>query len=149
MARYLNRTMAAALVAALAAFVAGCASTGEPASLEARLAERGYVLGKTVDRIRQYRLNGWNYLDRTHVIIHTGPSRRQLVTLRNTCNNLGSVEVLAFTTTTGDLTRFDKAIIRGSGGIREECVIESIHELDKLPDKSDKGNFQPMASALT
>jgi len=141
--------MAAALALVFAAILAGCASNGTPASLEARLAERGYVLGAPVDRVKRYKLDGWNYLDRTHVIIHTGPSRHQLVTVRNTCHNLSSVEVLAFTTTTGDLTRFDKLIIRGAGNIREECVIEAIHELEKLPAKSDRGGVQPMASALT
>jgi len=125
------------LILTLFAFgVAACAGTSisDPGgmSLELKLEQKGYLIGEPVDRIHNYRLNGWNDVDRYNVIIRTGPSRRYLVTLKNPCTGLTSAETIAFKTTTGSLTKFDSLQVRGSPGFVERCLIDSLHKLEKI-----------------
>jgi hypothetical protein len=107
-----------------------CATTSsEPQSLEAQLAEKGYTIGPSVDRIQQFRVNGWNYLDREHVIVTVDASRRYLVSLRISCHGLTSAEVIAFTNTVSYLTTFDQLLVRDNGRMLERCPIKSMNEL--------------------
>ena len=121
-------------ILALAFSLAGCASNpDQELTLDQRLAKRNYTLGKTVDRIEDYRIMGFNSLDDFHVIIQSSPTRSYLVTLRIRCHNLDTAENLAFSTTVGSLTDKDKLIVRsGSSGYTEECFIDSLQELNKV-----------------
>ena len=102
-------------------------------SWQQRLEERGYRVTTETAEVRNYELNGWNALDETHLMINAGPSRRYLVTFRSPCRELRNNEVIAFSNTVNRLTKFDKAVVRGTGGIKEDCFIESIHALEKIP----------------
>lgn len=104
-------------------------------SLAAKLAKHKYQQGEAVEYINDYELDGWNYIDSTHIVIHTGPSRDYLISLMNSCSDLSSAENIAFTTTTRKLTRFDKLMVRGAGGIVQHCPITQINALTK--HKSD------------
>ncbi len=114
--------------------LAACASaTPDPLSLERELEQRRYALGEPVERIRDYRLNGWNSVDNTHLIIHTGPSDAYLLTLRSPCHNLRTAENIALSTTAGSLTRLDKVVVRSApDGYTEHCVIVEMNELERL-----------------
>lgn len=102
-------------------------------SLDQQLAKKKYTLGKTVDRVHDYSISGWNSVDDRHVIIHTSPTRSYLVTLRSPCRNLDTAETLAFSTTVGNLTRHDKLLVRSSSmGYTEQCFIDTLQELDKV-----------------
>lgn len=132
-------TILRALVATAAAMLlaAGCATEGyEEPTLAEKLAQRGYAVGQPVEQLKDYLINGWNSVDRNNVIITVGASRNYLVSVRNPCEGLRSAERLAFTTTVGNLTDFDKLMVRGGGGLLEQCFIESIHELEKI-DRAD------------
>ena len=101
-----------------------CAGTpGQRPTLEQKLAKQSYQLGEPVERIQQWRLDSWAYLDREHVIMQTAPSAYYLVSLKNTCHGLSTAEDIAFTTTSSQLTRFDKLLVKGSGGLNEQCYI--------------------------
>jgi len=117
-----------------------CAGTPDEGgmSLELQLEQKGYAIGEPVDRIHNYRLNGWNDVDRYNVIIRTGPSDRYLVSLKNPCDGLRSAQSIAFKTTTGSLTKFDSLQVRGSPGFVERCLIDSLHKLVKL-EKPETG----------
>lgn len=119
---------------AVAALTAACAGTpAEPVTLEQKLEQKRYSLGEPVERIRDYRLTGWNSVDDEHLIIHTGPSRSYLLTLRTPCHNLRSAEDIALSTTVGSLTRLDKVIVRSRpDGFTEHCLIEEMNELERL-----------------
>ncbi len=107
-----------------------CSTTAsEPQTLEAQLVEKGYTIGPSVDRIQQFRVNGWNYLDRDHVIVTVDASRRYLVSLQTSCNGLLGAEVIAFTNTVSYLTTFDQLLVRDNGRMLERCPIESMNEL--------------------
>ena len=64
--------------------------------------------------------------------MQTEPSTYYLVSLRNTCHNLVSAEVIGFTTTTSQLTRFDKLLVKNRGQILERCYIEGLNRLEKI-----------------
>jgi hypothetical protein len=98
-----------------------------------KLARQHYQQGPAVEAINDYELDGWNYIDPTHIVIHTGPSRHYLISLMSRCHDLSSAENIAFTTTTSKLTRYDKLIVRSPGGIRQDCPIQQINTLTKLP----------------
>ena len=104
----------------------------EPIPLEERLAARGYSIGEPVKRLQNYRINGWSNVDSRNVILNVGASEHYLVTLRNNCEGLRSVERLAFSTIIGDLTDKDKLIVRGPGRFFENCYIDTIRTLEKI-----------------
>jgi len=115
-----------------------CASAGsliQKPTLEQKLADRNYQLGEPVDRIMQYTVDSWSYLDREHVIMQTAPSTYYLVSLRRPCYGLTSAETIGFTTTTSHLTPFDKLVVRSSGRMIEQCYISALHKLAKIPKK--------------
>jgi len=119
---------------ALPSLLSGCAGNpDQELTLEQRLAKQNYTLGKTVDRIEDYRIMGFNSIDDFHVIIHSSPSRSYLVTVRTRCHNLDTAETLAFSTTVGSVTDKDKLLVRSAAaGFTEECYIDSMQELSKV-----------------
>lgn len=126
------------ILAALLSFgvtgLAGCATaTDEPASLADKLETRNYLLGEEVDRIRNYRINGWNHVDDWHVIITAGVREKYLLSLRNRCPELRSASHMAFSTTAGNLTDFDEVMVTGPGGFVDHCYIDKIYKLAKKP----------------
>lgn len=100
-----------------------------------KLSELGYEQGAPVDRVEHYRVNGWNYIDDRHIVIYAGPSNRFLITTFSNCSDLSSAENIGFTTTTSAVTKFDKLIVRGAGGIVQNCPITQINALTKTATK--------------
>lgn len=112
--------------------VTACASSPKkPLTLEEELAERHYYVSEPVEEILQYRIDGWNYIDRRHVILQTGPADHYLVSLINPCHGLSSAEDIAFSTTVGRLTKHDSLLVKGAGGILERCHIGGLDRLEE------------------
>jgi hypothetical protein len=132
MARRISAALAVLLLAALGA---GAASAANGNTLQQKLTRLGYAQGATVDKIQDYKLDGWNYLDDKHIMIYTGPSQRYLVSLMTTCQNLSTAEHIRFSTTVNQLTKFDKLVVGGPGGIKQQCPITGINKLDSIKDK--------------
>ncbi|WP_028008294.1 DUF6491 family protein [Solimonas flava] len=128
----------AALVAGVAAVLLGaCAATPpgqKPKTLEQKLDDKGYELGKPVDRIVNWTINGWGYIDDEHVVFSAGVSRDYLVTLLGPCNDLSSATTIGFTAMGSEVTRFDKLITRNMG-FSQQCPIRELHELKRLKKK--------------
>jgi hypothetical protein len=103
----------------------------DPERWKVRLAELGFVVAEPVQRIRNFRVNGWVDLDRSHVILEAGVNERYLVTLRTPCDGVRNAVALGFSTTAGSVTRFDQLRVRGPGNSLETCWIESIHRLER------------------
>lgn len=113
-------------------FVFSSISRGEtPDTLTAKLTGLGYEQGEVVERVQNYRVDGWNYLDNKHIVIYAGPSKRFLITTMMDCPDLSWAEHIGFTSTTSALTKFDKLIVRGAGGIVQNCPINEIRLLNK------------------
>jgi hypothetical protein len=116
---------------AIAGFIT-CASAGDKGkTLTEKLEKYKYQQGAPVESINDYELDGWNYIDSTHIVIHTGPSRHYLISLMSSCHDLSTAENIAFTTTTNELTKFDKLMVRGAGDIVQHCPITQINALTK------------------
>jgi hypothetical protein len=121
-------------LAIMALGLAACATEPrETMSLADRLATRNYLLGEEVKRIRDYRINGWNHVDDYHVIITAGVRDEYLVALRNRCPELRSATHLAFSTTAGSLTEFDKLMVSTPGGGVDRCYVSALYKLAKKP----------------
>ncbi|GAB3370122.1 DUF6491 family protein [Spongiibacter taiwanensis] len=117
------------LMAAL--ILTGCTSPGEPATLEEKLAKHGFAQGEAIREVKNYRIDGWNYLDTEHLIFSAGPSGDYMVTLSQSCTDLRSAEDIAFTSTNNNLTAFESVVVATPTG-RRRCPIESLHTLSKL-----------------
>ncbi len=98
-----------------------------------KLEKRNFEVGQPVDRIQNYRINGWNSIDRRNLIFNAGASRNFLITLRNPCDGLRSSETLAFSSTVNSVTNKDRVVVRGSGGFIERCLIDEMYELTRIP----------------
>lgn len=118
------------------AFTGNVATADETATLEARLSKLGYTQGEPLESISDYRVDGWNYIDDKHVMIYTRVSKRTLLTLLSDCPELSGVEHIGFSTTATKLTKFDKIVVRDSGGIRRDCQINAIHQLNSTKTKA-------------
>lgn len=127
---HLTRFLAALL---MPLFLAACASTPqEPLTLQQKLANKGYELGEQVDSIRDWNINGWNYIDDQHFVMHSGVRDRYLVTLRSRSVNLRNAQAIAFSSTASSVTDKDKVIIDAPGGLRETYFIESLYQLKRV-----------------
>lgn len=121
-----------ALLALLSSVLGGCASSAGRQTLEQKLAQRGYTLGKEVRSIKSYTVNGWNYIDDRHVIVDTGPGSRHLLTLYSYCQGLSSAENLGLTSkVASDIDRFEDVILTDTAGLHHRCAIKAVHELVK------------------
>lgn len=117
----------------LLAIVGGCASNAPPKTLEQKLSDQGYTLGGEVRDIKSYSVDGWNYIDNTHVIVDTGVSRKYLLTLYSYCQGLGSAEHLGLTTSVANnIDRFESVIVRDTSGMHHRCAIKAVHKLVKI-----------------
>lgn len=121
-----------AILTLLAFALAGCATGNQPQTLEQKLAEQGYTIGKEVRSIKSYTVNGWNYIDDRHVIVDTGPGSKHLLTLYAYCPGLNSAENLGLTSkVANDIDRFEDVIVSDSAGSHHHCPIKAVHELVK------------------
>jgi len=129
----MNVILKSIAAAALLLMLNACRSGPQEAMpLEAHLLQHGYTIKGPAGQVQAFRINGWNDIDRTHVILWASVRKPYLVTTMAPCDGLRYAETLAFTTTTGNLTRFEKLIVRPSAGYLEQCAIKEIDELERL-----------------
>jgi hypothetical protein len=101
-------------------------------SVEEKLAKLGYELGPQVKHINNFRINGWNIVDRSNVIIFVSASHSYLVTTRLPCDGFQDTEHLNYSVTVGKLTDRDKLLVRRSSGHMQGCFIDTLFELEKI-----------------
>lgn len=101
-------------------------------TLPAKLAKLGYEQVGGVDKIQNYRVDGWNYIDNKHIMIYAGPSQRFLITTTIECPDLASAERIGFSSTATYITKFDKLVVRGTSGIVQNCPIMEMKTLQKI-----------------
>ena len=124
-------------LALLAMGLGGCASNNPPKTLEQKLADQGYTLGGEAREIKSYSVDGWNYIDNTHVIVDTGPGRKYLLTLYSYCQGLDGAENLGLTTSVADnIDRFENVIVRDVAGTHHRCAIKAVHKLVKIDKRT-------------
>lgn len=119
-----------ALSVALLAACAGQSSKPE-LSLDEQLQERGYSGKEEIDRISNYRLNGWNLLNQQAIIIRSSPRNHYLITLSRRCQELNSAITIGIDSDAGGVSRFNKLIVRSAPHMTRDCQIDSIYKLEK------------------
>lgn len=132
----LRQLVPALLAALLGVSLAHAAGDNDNNALQQKLTRFGYEPGAVVDKVEDYRVDGWNYLDDTHIMIYAGPSRRYLISLMTTCYDLSRAENIGFSTTAHQLTKFDKLVVRGTANMKQDCPITEIRELIPTKNKS-------------
>lgn len=118
----------------LAAALAACASkpaVQQPQTLEQKLAAHGYKLGKEIDHVERWNIDGWSRIDDQHVVFNSGPSRDYLVSVATACSGVATATTIGFTAMVDRVTKFDKLIVRDIG-FTDQCPIDSLHELKRL-----------------
>ena len=102
-----------------------------------RLAELGYRQGETVKSIPVWETQGWEYLDKGHIVLGHAPGRRYLVAFSSPCDNLSFSNRLNIGSTVGAVTRLDRILSYDSSGIPEPCLIGELYRLERLPSRAE------------
>ncbi|MDF3932596.1 DUF6491 family protein [Pseudomonas citronellolis] len=127
------------LLAALA-LLAGCAHSSlhdDELPLEAHLAKLGLRQGEAVKSIPVWDTQGWEYLDKGHIVLGQAPGRRYLVAFSSPCNNLSFSNRLNISNTVGAVTPLDRIVSVDSAGIPEPCLIGQLYRLERMPSRAD------------
>lgn len=129
-------TLKILLILLVGALLAACGQQSlrdEALPLEDRLAALGYRQGEAVKSLWRTDIDGWQYLDKRHMVLGTGPGRSYLIEFSSPCRNLNFSNRISYSTTAGALTTLDKIVSIDSGGFPEHCLIGQIYRLEKLP----------------
>lgn len=126
-----NRFARALLPVLLVASAASCAS--HPAQdHSAKLAMYRSHAGAPVRSFHFFgTLDSWTPLGDRAVAVWTRPSEAWLLDLDGPCNDLEYTPAIGLTSSAGTVSaRFDKVLVRNTGGINLPCIIQSIRPLD-------------------
>ncbi|WP_317930099.1 DUF6491 family protein [Halioxenophilus sp. WMMB6] len=135
------KLLSLALLATAGALLSqGCATTSQPDPSDAIAAiiDRGYLLGEEVNKIRQYEIDGWQYLSDEAIILPARPRQQYLITFKNSCPGLSFTPVIGFTNTgLSVLSNYDAVIIpERHNRLHEKCFIDHIYTITRA-DKSE------------
>lgn len=109
-----------------------CATADQPErTWSDNLQARGWQVGEPVHTVPNFRLERFEVLDDSHVVLHTAGSRRVLATLGPGCYSLPWFKTLAYEGSAGSLGRLDRLVVLGPVGMRESCAIEALHALQR------------------
>lgn len=112
--------------------LAACASNADKPTVERLLQEKGLVKGESVDRVYQFRINGWQALNEQNLILEAGVNDQYLITLRSFCLNLERAFSIGVTSRMSSVAKSDQIIVQEPGGGREHCNIDEIYKLESL-----------------
>lgn len=104
--------------------------------LQDKLTKLGYARGEPIEKIQNYRVDSWNYIDDQHIMIYAGPSVRYLISTLGSCSDLATAEHIGFSSTANSLTKFDKLVVRGAGGMVRSCPIDAMYQLNSLKNSA-------------
>lgn len=106
--------------------------------LDQHLAQLGYRQGEPLREVLIFNINGWEYLDKSHMALRTGPSRAVLVEFTRPCRNLAFSNTIGYSSINGSLSKRDKVVSGDGSGFIEHCLIEEIYRLEKVEKPSAK-----------
>ncbi len=113
-----------AAVVAMLALCAGCAASRDdgPRGLDRYLP----YAGPSIDQFRFFQLDGWESVDREHIVLWADPWTAYLIATAGPCMELDYTMRLGMSTTMGTVSRFDTLF----PGDRERCPVADIRPLD-------------------
>jgi hypothetical protein len=123
----------------LGVLLAGCESVGGTAPNRQQqafdaLREMGLARGEPVDRISNFRINGWREINDQYLVITAGVHDHYLVELFAPCNALTSAFDIGIESRTGSaLTDAGTILVDDLHGHTERCPIRGLHALEDIP----------------
>jgi hypothetical protein len=120
--------------------MSGCSQTpsvSNEESLNSFLAEEELEPSTSTDRIVNFKLDSWKYIDPYHIMIETKLDEHYLVSLRIDCRQLENSLVIGTTSSAGSLTKFDKIVYDDRAIGRQECLIKNIVKLEPVKGGSE------------
>lgn len=118
-------------VGILTAFAASLPASART-SLDDALAESGYRLGEAVERVPNFRIDGWQRVDARHIVVFDDASRGYLVTFEYPCNGLGGKQVVAWPRSPGILAPRDEFRVQHEGRTADRCHVDALHRLEPV-----------------
>ena len=103
-------------------------------ALQLRLLDMGYRNAEQVKDFHLFRMNGWSYVDKSHILISRSPKRHYMLRLKRSCYGLNFALSIGLKTTLSRVTKFDKVVVYDSH-IPNYCYIDSIYKVERIPMK--------------
>ena len=134
----MNKMLAAVMASLL---LGGCATAGKLSSGERLELYRAHAGAPVRDFQYFGSLNGWTELGDKALAVWTRPSEAWLLDLDGACNDLEFTPFIGLTSSAGTVSaRFDKVLVRNTGGINLPCIIQTIRPLDvKAIKQAERG----------
>ena len=132
----INKSIGSIIILGLITLVGGCSKPTQPdheQSLAEVLAEMELKPANKVERIRDYRVDSWRYIDPYNLIIKAGIRDQYLISLRTPCPELRSALQIGFTSTAGTLDKFEDIIVSDRFTGNQRCGISDIVKLESIP----------------
>lgn len=123
------KTSVAVLLCSLLMSACSQTPTRDSDNMDEVLDDMELVPDRVVDSIRDYRITGWRYVDRHHLILTAQGRENYLISFTRPCLGLSGAFSIGFTSTAGGVTRFDNIVVRGPGSMLESCPIKEIIRL--------------------
>ena len=102
------------------------------ATVAEKLADMKLEKSSTMERIPNFQIDSWKYIDHYHIIIETHPKESYLIAFQTYCDGISNTLKIGYTSKTGSLDRFEKIIVEQPLGRMEECYIQDIVKLKSL-----------------
>ena len=118
---------------AVAVVLAACASGPPRVTSDQTLERYQSYAGEPVGEFTFTRIDSWESLDDSHIVLRTGPNDAYLLTVYATCRDLRFAHTIGIVSAMGHtLSRFDKVKVG-----RDTCPIREIRPLDVKQMKAD------------
>lgn len=124
----------AVLSIALAISLSSCAGTDPKAekTVDEILAEKSLKIVEQVDKLINFNIHGWEYVNTRNVVLIDGPSKKYLVELNVPCRNLDYAQAIAFTSFGRVVSKNEKLIVTDGPGHAESCFMKAFYRLEKI-----------------
>lgn len=121
------------LVAGLVLTLTACAGTAPKTekSVDEILTEKNLEIVEEVDKLINFNIHGWEYVNTRNVVLIDGPSKKYLVELNTPCRNLDYAQRIAFTSFGRVVSKNDKLIVTDGPGHVENCFMKAFYLLKK------------------
>lgn len=122
-----------ALVAALIAVLAGCATGIARMNGETGMQRYQDYVGAPIDQFTAFDFNGWELAGRDQVVVWTGVNEAYLIRVWSTCTDLNFAHRIGVTSTGHTVSRLESIRVG-----RQRCPIEDIRPIDVHGYKADR-----------
>lgn len=122
------------LVSGLVLTLSTCAGTSPKTekSVDEILTEKNLKIVEEVDKLINFNIHGWEYVNIRNVVLIDGPSKKYLVELNGPCRNLDYAQAIAFTSFGRVVSKNEKLIVRDGPGHAESCFMKAFYRLEKI-----------------